>query len=163
MLLCLVALVAACSKTSTPQLTTDEQLEKDINLIDEYLAEKGINAIKLESGVRYVITENTDGPVATKDNCIRFLYAGYELYDTEPFDSNSTDGIKIPLKSLVAGMQIGLKLIPVGAKGMIYMPSLYGYGTSGNGTDVAPNTPIWFSVEVVELYTYNAEGNYCLE
>ncbi len=167
--ICVVMIAVACNKTTTPTITAEEQLEKDINLIDQYLADSGINAIKLESGVRYIIDQMGEGPTPTKDNCLRFRYAGYMLYDTAAFDSNHEDGLKSPLKHLVAGMQIGLKQMPVGTKGRIFMPSVYGYGVNGSYDSynakyiVNPSTPIWFDVEVVQLYAYNTLGNYCYE
>jgi FKBP-type peptidyl-prolyl cis-trans isomerase len=167
LLLCLILAVVACNKSAVT-LTPAEQLDSDINLIDEYLAANNINAIRLESGIRYIITENTDGAVATKDNCIKFLYSGYELYDSVAFDYNNTTGLILPLKSLVGGMQIGMKLIPEGAKGTIYMPSIYGYGTDGSpdgagGYIVNPNACLRFDVELLHLFPYNAEANYCVQ
>jgi FKBP-type peptidyl-prolyl cis-trans isomerase FkpA len=163
---CLILIFSACNKT-TVTLTDDEILARDIATIDEYLEAHNINAIKLESGVRYVVTENTDGPLPTKDNCIKFRYTGYEVNDTIAFQTN-TDGFKAPLKSLVVGMQIGLKNIPEGGKGMVFVPSALGYGSNGSVDAnsqyvVHPDTPIWFEVELLELYDYNSEGNYCYE
>lgn len=161
--ICVLMIAIACNKTSAPTITAAEQLEKDINLIDEYLAANNINAVKLESGVRYVINELGTGATPTKDNCVRFRYVGRVLYDTAVFDSNTTDGIKSPLKSLVGGMQIGMKQMPVGTKGVIYMPSAYGYGVNGSGTAIPPNSCIYFEVEIIQLYAYNTLGNYCYE
>jgi len=168
-LICLVLLVAACNKTATPGLTTAQQLDKDINLIDEYIASKGLQVVSLDNGIRYIITEMGNGALPTAKNCVRFRYAGHQLYDTAAFGKNLEDGLKSPLVSLVAGMQIGMKLMPVGTKGTIFMPSGYAYGTTGIYDAasakyiVSPNTPLWFDVEILQLYDYNTLGNYCYE
>jgi len=168
-LICIVVLAAACNKTATPGLTTAEQLDKDINMIDEYIASKGISAISLDNGIRYVIKEMGTGDLPTAKNCVRFRYSAYQLYDTAAFGSDTGDGLKSPLVDLVPGVQIGLKLMPVGTKGTIFMPSGYAYGTTGSYDNVNakyvvnPNTPLWFDVEILQLYDFNTLGHYCYE
>jgi FKBP-type peptidyl-prolyl cis-trans isomerase FkpA len=163
-----LVIAVSCSKTSPVPLTSAQQLEYDINFIDQYLADNHIDAIKLESGVRYVIHEMGTGPAPTKDNCIRFTYSGWGLLntttfdDTTAFDSNHTNGIKSPLKGLIGGMQIGLKLMPVGTNATIYIPSGLGYGPNGSRV-VLPNECLRFDVQVLQLYQYNALANYCYE
>ncbi len=154
-----VVIGAGCNKTSVT-LTAEEQLAYDVNVIDEYLAENSINAVKLESGVRYIITEMGTGPNPTKDNCVIFnSYIGYVLYNTEPFVSNGA-GYKIPLKRDLVGMQIGLKLMPVGTKGSIFIPSSFAYG--GNSDEKIPrNANIRFDVEVASVTEFNSLGGYC--
>jgi FKBP-type peptidyl-prolyl cis-trans isomerase FkpA len=166
-LICIALSIAACNKTTTPGLTTEEQLDKDINMIDEYIASKGLTVVSLESGIRYVITEMGTGALPTAKNCVLFRYSGHQLYDTASFGENLESGLKSPLVSLVAGMQLGMKLMPVGTKGTIFMPSGYAYGTTGIYDAVSasyivnPNTPLWFDVEILQLYDYNTAGNYC--
>ena len=168
--LIIVAFAAvACSKTTPVPLTAAEQLAYEITVIDAYLAKNGIEAVKLESGVRYTIVEMGTGPTPTIDNCVRFRYNGYPLYnDTARFDSNNTDGLKAALVKLVAGVQIGMKLMPVGTKGTIYIPSALAYPSGiydsyNQVQTLNPNEPIGFEVEILQLYAYNSLGNYCYE
>lgn len=165
----LIVIGMSCNKVSPVTLTAAQQLEYDINLIDEYLAENHIDAIKLENGVRYVITKQGEGPPPSKENCIRILYTGIGLQKTEPFDSNTTTGLKMPFKSAIPGMQIGLKQIGVGGKITIYIPSGLGYGAAGSYSSVEQryvidkNENIKFDVELAQLYQYNVAANYCYE
>ncbi len=158
-----IALATSCNKSTTVTRTTEEQLEYDVNLIDAYLAENNIDAIKLESGVRYKINQLGTGPTPTKDNCVRYKYTVTLLNETEPFNSNTTDiGIKSPLKSLVTGMQIAMKNFPVGTKASVFLPSGLAYGTRPNSDGSIPgNSILKFEIEMLALYEYNALGDYC--
>jgi len=169
-----LVIAVSCSKTTPLPLTAAEQLQYDINLIDQYLADNHIEAMKLDNGLRYVIHQQGSGPAPTKDNCIRFNYTGWSLLATTTFDqstafdSNTTGGLKSPLKGLIGGMQIGLKLMPVGTIATIYIPSGLGYGTSGTRDNlgnyvIKPNECLRFDLEVLQLYQYNALANYCYE
>jgi FKBP-type peptidyl-prolyl cis-trans isomerase FkpA len=152
-----------CNKSTVP-LTAEQQLEYDVNIIDGYLAENSIDAMKLESGVRYTISELGTGPAPTKDHCVTIRYTGWVLYDTEAFDSNTTTGFKRPLKGLITGMQIGLKLMPLGSKGTLYIPSGLGYGPNPDpvtAQKIPKNAILKFDIEVAELSEYNALGGYC--
>ena len=156
----------ACTKTSDPVLTSDQIYEKDSITIDAFLAAHNISAINAGHGIRYVIDKQGDGPIATKDNCVRFKYAVYAITTDTAFEKSGDDGYKAALKNLTPGIQVGLKNMPVGTKGRIYIPSVYGYpdGILGSGGyTLNPNTPIWFEVEVFQLYDYNSLGNYCYE
>jgi FKBP-type peptidyl-prolyl cis-trans isomerase len=169
-----LVIAVSCSKTTPTPLTAAEQLQYDINLIDQYLADNHIDAIPLESGIRYVIHEQGTGAAPTKDNCVRFNYSGWGLLntivfdETTAFDSNTSNGLKSPLKSLIGGMQIGMKLMPVGTKATIYIPSALGYGASGSQNAlgeyvVKPNECLRFDLQILQLYQYTATGNYCYE
>jgi FKBP-type peptidyl-prolyl cis-trans isomerase FkpA len=158
-----IAIAVSCNKEATVALTTEEQLAYDVNIIDTYLAENKIDAIKLESGVRYRINEAGTGPVPTKDNCVRYRYTVTLLYETDPFNSNTTDwGIKSPLKQLVTGMQIAMKNFPVGTKATVFLPSGLAYGTRPNSDGTIPaNAILRFEIEMLALTAYNSLGDYC--
>lgn len=157
----------ACSKTSDPVLTSDEIYVKDSITIDQYLAAHNIQATYASYGIRYVIDELGDGATVTKDNCIRFKYSVYAIDVDTAFEKSDTAGYKVGFKNITPGLQVGLKHMPVGTKGKVFIPSRYGYpsGVPKSATEwkLTPNTPIWFEVEVMALYDYNTLGNYCYE
>lgn len=155
----LVVIAVSCNKTSVT-LTAEEQLAYDVNRIDEYLAENDINAVKLENGIRYIMYEPGSGPPPNKDNCFRMIYKGVVLYETQAFDSALAPGYKTPLKKLITGMQVMAKMMPVGAKGTVFIPSGLAYGTTPQRT-IPANSILKFDVEVTEITTYNASANYC--
>jgi FKBP-type peptidyl-prolyl cis-trans isomerase FkpA len=153
-----VVVAVGCDK-STVTLNSEEQLEYDINLIDEYLAANGItNAVKLENGMRYVMSVMGTGPTPTKDNCFTVNYTGRFLDAEEAFDSGT--GWTRPLKSPIAGWQIMLKLMPVGSKVTVWIPSQLAYGVDGY-ISIPPNTVLMFDLELLAISSYHAAGNYC--
>ena len=157
-----VFILVACNSSSTPVLTADEQLAYDIGIIDKYLTENRIDAVKLDSGIRYTIEQTGTGPFPTKDNCIRIKYSAYILYEVEAFNTNTTTGYKAPLKGLISGVQIMLKLMQVGGKATVYIPSGLAYKTQRQPTSpVPPNTILKYELELVEIGQYNALGSYC--
>lgn len=159
-------LAFACNK-DVITLTSAEQLEYDIEIIDEYLAEKGITALSHESGLRYTISQTGPGPMPTANNCIRFLYTGWVLDAPEPFQVNVTDGIKVAMKNQITGFRIGMKLVPKGSKFTFYIPSGLAYGpnptTSTREIGIGPNAILKFDIELVEIYEYNAAAGYCYQ
>ena len=172
--LLLVAIaVTACNKSTDVPITEDEQFQIELAKIDAYLALNHIDAMKHETGIRVVMTKTGTGPSPTHLNCIRFTYEGLQLGDSILFDANTTTGYKTPVTSVVVGMEIAFKMMSVGSKADIYIPSRLGYNTQGviatteDGTQyysVEPNTPIVFrNVELLQIYDYNELGNYCYE
>jgi FKBP-type peptidyl-prolyl cis-trans isomerase len=165
-LLLLVIVIVSCNKKTAVLPTAQERLASDLQMIDEYLAAHNVKAVRFDS-IRYAITELGTGPTVEKLNCIRFRYEGYELNSDVPFETSTDAGIKAPYKSLIGGMQIALKHMPVGTKGSMYLPSLYAYGASAKyNTDgtvkISANAILRFeNVEILELYDYNQAGNYC--
>jgi FKBP-type peptidyl-prolyl cis-trans isomerase len=160
--LLLVVIAVGCNETAVT-LTADEQLVYDVNIIDQYLAENSVNAVKHESGIRYVITETGTGPTPTKDNCVKYHYAVSFLYEPEAFQRSRSEAFKIPMKNQITGMQIGLKQFPVGSKGSIYIPSGLAYGPNPGVSAMPRNAILRYDIEVLSVSAYNALGDYCYE
>lgn len=153
-----VVVAIGCNKTSVT-LTAEEQLVRDIEIIDAYLADNGIkNAISLENGMRYVMSVTGNGPTPTKDNCFIVNYTGKFLDSDEAFDSGTA--YTKPLKSPIPGWQIMLKLMPVGSKVTVWIPSELAYGPQGY-LGIPRNTVLMFDIELTGVKSYNAAGNYC--
>lgn len=147
-----------------------EQLAKDTVAIDNYLVDKGIQADKLPSGIRFVITKQGSGPLPNPEQKVEVNYDGY-LLDGTHFDTNvealakqnnlfdSTRAqmggygpmeITIDRSSVIPGWHHALKQLNEGAKGTFYIPSSLAYGQQRSGP-IAENTILVFDIEMVDI------------
>lgn len=150
----LVALLAvtvgafSCSDDDEPEISYQEQLEKDVALIDEYLDRNGIEAIEDASGLRYVIKNDTVSEHPQVRDVVIFNYEGRFLSDDKVFEQS--DSLEITLGNLVLGFQIGLQEFSEGTSGTLYIPSGLAYGKTGQGS-VPPNANLIFEVDLLEV------------
>ena len=126
------------------------QLTADTTAIDAYLAEKKIMATKDKSGLRYVITQNTQGEKPTLSNTVKVNYKG-SLMDTGLVFDQSQAPIEFPLSNLIQGWQIGFQLLSKGTKATLYIPSSLGYGLNGSPPDIPANANLVFEVELIDF------------
>jgi len=128
------------------------QIGIDANIIEEFLAENGIEAASTEEGLRYVITQEGNGEKPAVGNSVVVNYKGM-LLDGTVFDSNSTGDFSFPLGQgrVIKGWDIGIALLSKGAKATLYIPSALGYGARGTGRDIGPNAVLMFDVELVDF------------
>jgi FKBP-type peptidyl-prolyl cis-trans isomerase FkpA len=146
--------LSACLKTEEVP-TFEEQLTKDIEAIDAYLAARSITAIQHESGLRYVVTEAGTGPKPTLANSVRVTYKGTFLSNGQVFDQSDAP-IELELTRVIIGWQIALPLLEEGTKTTLYIPSGLAYGFDGvrdrNGSVVIPqNANLIFEIELLEV------------
>ncbi len=148
--LIVIAMVAAIvGSCGDKELTTMEQLAKDIGIIDKYLADNNIDALEDPSGLRYVITTEGTGPKPKLSNTVVVNYTGTFL-DGTYFDGTTTTPATFPLLNLIAGWQIGFQLLPEGSSAVLYIPSGLAYGKTGSGP-IPPNTNLIFEVELIQV------------
>lgn len=147
------------------------QLNKDTLAIDSFLESKGIQAIKLPSGLRYVITRPGEGPTAQSGQTVLVNYAGY-LLNNEYFDTNvksvaQEQGIYDPRRemqapyepypividetSVISGWHEALKLLNKGSQGTFYIPSTLGYGAQAVSNQIKANSILIFDIEAVDI------------
>ncbi len=142
--LSLVFLLGSCLKTDEV-ISPLEQLNQDIAVIDNYLSQNGITALKDASGIRVEIIQLGDGSLPPNlDNNITVNYTGKLLSNGSTFDSGTVNG---KLTNYILGWRIGLGLLPEGSVAKLYIPSGYAYGTSGAGS-IPPNAVLVFDVEL---------------
>lgn len=149
-LIALLFLSAACVDDPVdPQKVFDKRLQKDILIIDQYLADHGItDAIKDASGVRIVIhTLGTLGLPPVAGNNIIADYAGRLLSTGAEFDSGTVDG---QLSDWITGWQIGLAMLPEGTVATLYIPSGWAYGTSAR-TGIPANSILIFDIDLTSV------------
>lgn len=149
---------------------TVQQFTRDTVAIDNFLAEKGIQATKLPSGIRYVITKQGKGPLAGSSQTVEVNYDGYLLNGTH-FDTNveslakendlydsmraQMDGyqpmaVTIDQSSVIPGWHLALKQLNEGAKGTFYIPSKLAYGQRRTGP-IAENSILVFDIEMIDI------------
>ncbi len=145
----------------------EEQLGKDIAIIDKYLADNNIDAVKVESGLRYVITTPGTGNNATSGQTIKVHYSGY-LLDGQYFDSSvqsvaEEKGLYNPMRpyepydviidqtGVIQGWHEALKYMNAGAKGTFYIPSTLAYGPQQRSEVIKENAILVFDLEVLEI------------
>ena len=94
------------------------------------------------------------GDVVGLGKSVRFHTIGRLLNGTQ-FYSSYDDGqpleVIIGQRMVVPGMEEGLQLFKQGGKGTLYLPSRLGYGTTGFGSQIPPNTIISFEVEILSV------------
>jgi len=143
------------------------QLNKDLEIIDNFLKEKNITAIKATSGLRYVITKPGTGENAKEGQVVRANYAGY-LLNGKYFDTSNEALAKekniyqqgrpyLPLEvnigkhGVIRGWEEMLKLMNKGSKVTVYIPSTLAWGSRRAGPEIGENSIVVFDMELVEI------------
>ena len=126
---------------------------EEVAIIDNALV--GINSVKdPESGIRMLITKLGTALPAQKNNTVDVDYIGRRFEDKVVFDQGNTS---LKLSDYIPGWQIALSKLPAGSEAKLIIPSLYGYGTSGSGSGVPPNTILEFDIKFNDVTPSTAE------
>ncbi len=152
-LLLLTSLTACKDKGCDERANLDvdqTQLAADIAAIDFYLQTNGIQAEEHPSGLRIVVRDEGDGASIDICDVVFAKYEGRITSSQRVFDDGDQRVQSFNLSFLVEGWKIALPEYRQGADITIYIPSVYGYGETGNsGAGIDPNTNIEFDIEVV--------------
>lgn len=138
-----------CNKDDDP-LTLDEQYEA----IEKYIDKNNLEGVQVtESGLRYLITEEGTGSFPRPNQVVTVHYEG-TLLSGKKFDSSYDRGEPIEFTlgvgSVIKGWDEGIKLLPVGSKAVLMIPSDLGYGARGSGEAIGPNQVLIFKVDLLQ-------------
>ena len=129
---------------------------KEIKLVEDYMAQKGIKGIKTKSGA-YVSIENPGDTSMKADSgtLSTIKYKGYLQDNGKVFDSSASDSEGYPVRvgthSVIQGWDEALPYFGNGGSGKILVPAFLGYGAQGNGPDLPPNANLVFEIKVVKV------------
>ncbi|MBL7859146.1 MAG: FKBP-type peptidyl-prolyl cis-trans isomerase [Cyclobacteriaceae bacterium] len=149
--ICWVTLLSfSCSET-IEEPDFNEQLTKDLALIDAYLADNALVAeADPKNQIRYILHESGTGERPTLDSCITTNYEGRFLSSNESFDSG--ENFSFRMRSVIKGWQIGLPLLREGDSVSLYIPSGLAYGYFGVPINQIPsNSNIIFGVKLLHV------------
>jgi len=137
-----------------------QKAEKNRKAGDEFLAENlkkpGIktHTVTLPDGktadFQYkVITEGT-GATPGSNDVVSVNYRGTLINGTE-FDSSAKRGqpARFSINNVMKGWTEALKMMKVGSKWQVFIPSALGYGDRGSGQIIEPGATLLFDIELV--------------
>lgn len=113
--------------------------------------------VTTDSGLQYKVLKAGDGAKPGADDTVEVNYKG-TFINGEEFDSSYKRGqsVTFPVGGVIAGWTEALKLMPVGSKYELYIPSELAYGPGGTGR-IGPNTTLVFEVELLGIKEKAAE------
>jgi FKBP-type peptidyl-prolyl cis-trans isomerase len=114
--------------------------------------------ITLADGLEYrVITSHPTGATPTDSNSVSVIYTGSLINGTVFDDSRNhpdpgtTDQTSFSVSGVVPGFAEALKLMHVGERIKVFIPSNLAYGTQGQFPSVPPNSVLIFDIELVSI------------
>jgi FKBP-type peptidyl-prolyl cis-trans isomerase len=141
-------------KRTKARATLAKDAEENKKEGDAFLAEnrtrEGI--VTLPSGLQYKILKMGDGKRPTEADTIEVNYRGTLINGTE-FDSSYRAGqpATFTVKGVIPGWREALKLMPVGSKWQLFVPSHLAYGPRGIPPNIGPNATLIFEVELLAI------------
>jgi UDP-GlcNAc:undecaprenyl-phosphate/decaprenyl-phosphate GlcNAc-1-phosphate transferase len=139
------------------RLTEATKLAAEKNKIEgeAFLAEnakkEGITV--LPSGLQYKVLKTGDGKKPSATDSVECNYVG-TFIDGKEFDNSYKVGKAITLKvdgGVIPGWSEALKLMPVGSKWQIFIPSQLAYGEKGAGSQIGPNMTLVFEIDLLGI------------
>ena len=121
---------------------------------DAFLAEnrKNEGVVTLPSGLQYKILKAGNGRKPTDADIVECRYRGTLINGVE-FDGTAGEGQTRNFKvrdAVVPGMTEALKLMPVGSKWRLFIPSELSY-QRGSGSAIGPNETLIFEIELLAV------------
>jgi len=147
-------------KQAEMKVTAEKNKEAGKEFLAKKVKESGVK--KTESGLQYQVLKEGKGDKPKDSDVVQIKYSGTTI-DGKEFDSsakNNSGGpnspesdkpVSLPVNGVIKGWGEALKLMPVGSKWKLYVPSELAYGDEGAGDDIAPGSTLVFNVELVSI------------
>ena len=154
-ILALPFLFTACKKSSSSgncgyTTTTAVAPAGEIANLKAAMGADTLTFTQHSSGLFYKISSQGTGSVPGVCSDVTVKYSGRLINSSVPFDSNTT-GVTFTLGQLISGWQIGIPLIKKGGSIILYIPPSLGYGSTGAGSAIPPNSNLVFTVDLINL------------
>ena len=104
------------------------------------------------SGLQYKVIKEGTGEKPKDADVVEANYRGTTI-DGKEFDSSAKHGnsASFPVNGVIKGWSEALKMMPVGSKWELYVPSDLAYGDEGAGDEIAPGSTLVFEVELLSV------------
>jgi FKBP-type peptidyl-prolyl cis-trans isomerase len=130
-------------------------------IINQYLTNNNLTAQFTSDGLAYVIQTKGSGALPTSGQTLTVNYSGFLMNSNgtqgTEFDSNTDSSFghvtpftfKLGAGQVIPGWDEAFALLPVGTTAQLIIPSALGYGTSGSGSTIPPNSILIFNVTLI--------------
>ena len=134
--------------SSQPAVNNNEQ--EGVVFLTNNKTKQGV--VTLPSGLQYKILKAGNGKKPIGSDTVECHYRGTLINGTE-FDSSYRRGqaASFPVSGVIPGWTEALKLMPVGSKWQLFIPSQLAYGAQGAGRDIGPDATLIFEVELLAI------------
>jgi FKBP-type peptidyl-prolyl cis-trans isomerase len=128
----------------------EKEKKAGAELVEKAAKEKG--AVKTQSGMVYVPTQEGSGPTPKATDRVKVHYHG-TLPDGSVFDSSVERGqpATFPLNGVIACWTEGVQKMKVGGKAKLVCPSDLAYGDRGAPPKIKPGQTLTFDVELLSI------------
>lgn len=136
----------------------ETETKRELQTIQDYLANKKIATQKTEKGVFVAIQSAGTGPAVDSGKYVSIMYTGRLFPEAKQttekvFESNAGKPpiqFTVDSRAVIPGWDEGLKLLNKGGKATLYIPATLAYGQSP-GPGGKPFENLIFDVEVVDV------------
>jgi FKBP-type peptidyl-prolyl cis-trans isomerase FklB len=148
---------AMAKKQQETKVTAEKNKADGKKFLDDNAKKPGVTT--LSDGLQYKVVKSGTGDKPKDTDVVEVNYRG-TLIDGKEFDSSAKNGgpVSFPVNEVIKGWSEALKLMPVGSKLELYLPSELAYGDEGEGEDIAPGSTLVFEVELLGIKK-DAGGN----
>lgn len=133
------------------KLTAENNKKEGEAFLAENAKKEGVKV--LPSGLQYKILKAGDGKIPTDTDSVECNYRG-TFTDGKEFDNSYKMGKPVTFKvqgGVIPGWSEALKLMPVGSKWEVFLPSQLAYGERGAGSQIGPNKTLIFEIELMAI------------
>lgn len=128
-------------------------LLKEQQQIKQYIQRKGGTFIETGTGVHYFIYQKSDSnkqPKSGDEVEIKYLLTLLNG-DTVVNKLSNSDKIKVEFDEKESGLHETIKLLSVGDKAFIIIPSHRAHGLTGNDVNIPPLSTLVYQIEIVKI------------
>lgn len=135
----------------SPEKRVDNQAAIDDQMIQDYIAKKGLEMKRTKSGIYYrLIKEGNSTKKAQANSTVVTNYKG-TLLNGKVFDRSPEEKpIEFPLNRVIPGWTEGLQLVGEGGTIDLIIPSGLAYGKAQVSV-IPPNSVLRFEVDLLEI------------
>ena len=112
--------------------------------------QRKLGVIKLKSGLQYKVIKAGAGDKPKEGDIVQCQYSG-ALIDGTVFEDSKGKPVNIKVTPLVPGLKEAIKLMPVGSKWEVYIPSELGFGSAGKLPKVGPDAVLIYNLELLGI------------
>ena len=141
---------AMAKKQSEMKVVADKNKADGKKFLEDNAKKSGVKSTP--SGLQYKVIKEGKGDKPKDSDIVETNYRGTTI-DVKEFDSSAKHGASssFPVNGVIKGWSEALKLMPVGSKWELYVPSELAYGDEGYGDDIPPGSTLVFEVELLDI------------